>query len=286
MLIVKFKDPWDLKSHRALGHAILAAGARHGTGILAGRVKVGCSKECCYILIAKQLFLIEEGDILFQLFKVGHSGKDHRYSRHGLYERESPVCRCPVRIALGQQLFSAEAGLCQLASAQRFHDPDRYADVVELFDLVLGVLEFKVEIVELYLAELEMSEMLHDETVHHIEASVAGESQMTDLPFLLLLHQQVVDPKLRVQIRIDIRLVYIVEQIEAEIACEALRDDLSDENGAIDKSYYNALKNALEANTEALRGIDKRGAEIAFALGRVAVYLESTANAHAETKLP
>lgn len=68
------------------------------------------------------------------------------------------------------------------------------------------------------------------------------------------------------------------EQIEAEIACEALRDDLSDENGVNDKSYHNALKNALEANTEALRDIDKRVAEVAFALGRVAVYLESIAD--------
>ena len=69
------------------------------------------------------------------------------------------------------------------------------------------------------------------------------------------------------------------EQIEAEIACEALRDDLSDENGVIDKLYYNALKNALEANTEALKGMGHHVMCIASALERIA-------DAYGVTKLP
>ena len=69
------------------------------------------------------------------------------------------------------------------------------------------------------------------------------------------------------------------EQIEAEIACEALRGDLSDENGVIDKLYYNALKNALEANTEALKGMGYHVMCIASALERIA-------DAYGVTKLP
>lgn len=68
------------------------------------------------------------------------------------------------------------------------------------------------------------------------------------------------------------------ERIEAEIACEALRDDLSDENGVIDKSYYNALKNALETNTEALKAIGERVTSVEYQLSCICDTLDRVAN--------
>ncbi len=73
------------------------------------------------------------------------------------------------------------------------------------------------------------------------------------------------------------------EQIEAEIEGDALRADLSDENNADDKSHGEELKNALEANTEALKGMVSHAMCIASALERIADALESR---NAETKLP
>lgn len=76
------------------------------------------------------------------------------------------------------------------------------------------------------------------------------------------------------------------EQIEAEIACEALRDDLSDENGVNDKLYNEALENAAERLTASLNGIQYRLMQMTSALDKIDDSLERIADAYGVTKLP
>ena len=76
------------------------------------------------------------------------------------------------------------------------------------------------------------------------------------------------------------------EQIEAEIACEALRGDLSEENGVIDKSYHEALENATERLSAGLNGIQYRLMCVVSTLEKIDDSLERIADAYGVTKLP
>ena len=227
MLIVQFDQTRDVQPLRAVIHAVMACGARHG--FLAGQLRRHLHQRLHLILLQRQVGL-KCGNVGVQLRFVGHAGKDHLDLRQALQEAEGPRRDFLVRTQRFQHLFLLLAQSGQLAAAKRLHDPDGNAVFLQQLDLFLAVLEFPVQIVQLQLTEFHLIAVGFQEPLQHRQFPMGGKAKILDAARLLLREEMLHDAVLGIEILFDVQLADIVQQVEVKelqpCALQLRREDL------------------------------------------------------------
>ena len=132
------------------------------------------------------------------------------------------VSECPgrgrfIRAISSQLLRNAFIKGCQLASSYRFHDPDRYASCGQDFVFFLSVLQGPVQIIQLYLAELQFIAVTVQKAVDSSRSRMSGETKMSD-PSLVFLFDEIIDyPPFRILIYADGVFIDVMQQIEIKV---------------------------------------------------------------------
>ena len=87
--------------------------------------------------------------------------------------------------------------------------------------LFLCVLEFIVQVVQLYLAEFQILAIGVHKAAHHIHPAMGRKTQMPYAALLLLLQQVLHHAVLRIHVVIHINLAHVVEQIKVKVVYSA-----------------------------------------------------------------
>ena len=116
------------------------------------------------------------------------------HARHALQKAEGPGDGALLRPQGLERLHGLRRQVDQPPAADALHHPDGDAALVEQRHLLVGVLEAPVNIVELYLAELQLVPAGVEEAPERGQLAVAGKAQVADAPGALLLQQVVKTP--------------------------------------------------------------------------------------------
>ena len=219
MLVVQLDDLGDVQLTGTVARAIAAR--RAGQDGFFVHVFRHAEKEGA-LLFRERLFLFKRGDVVLDLFEIGHPGEDHLDFGNAEKEAERPG-RDAFIGAQGLQkrlIFGRERR--QLAAPQRLHDPDGNVPFFQKFHLVFRVLETPVDIVYLQLAEFHVLPVLVQKPPDDGQGAVRGKAEMADAPVFLLLFQVGENAVALVQIGVDVHLADVVEEVEIEMVRAAL----------------------------------------------------------------